>query len=274
MKPYDKSDDFNFPIVNFPFICSKITAASAYGVYISQLIRYSRACGSYRWLLLTRKLLNQGFLLVKLKSSLRKFYIHHHDQVNRYGTSVSQMTTIYSTWRKHVSVLSSYMAFHQVCNQSNTTGATSVVGTAHPSGAPEFTTVFSWVRVTQCLVLSVIFCRSLFVLQSFIFLLVIVLSVILRFTDSDYHSGIFKLFSKLLPFIYICALPFKTKFLLQICFKANNNTNVYSSFNININKDDFLRLPRAMISYIQHYCPDRVHDITEPVHHILLLKKK
>jgi hypothetical protein len=38
-------------------------------------LRYSRACGSYqdfldRGLLLTRKLLNQGFLLVKLKSSL------------------------------------------------------------------------------------------------------------------------------------------------------------------------------------------------------------
>jgi hypothetical protein len=46
-KLYDKRDNFNFPIVNFPFICSNISAAPAYGVYISQLIRYSRACGSY-----------------------------------------------------------------------------------------------------------------------------------------------------------------------------------------------------------------------------------
>jgi hypothetical protein len=55
---------FNFwcfrPIVNFPFICSNIPAASAYGVYISQLIWYSSACGSYqdfldRVLLLTGK---------------------------------------------------------------------------------------------------------------------------------------------------------------------------------------------------------------------------
>jgi hypothetical protein len=72
-KLYDKRDDFNFPIVNFPFICSNIPAAPAYGVYISQMIRYSRACGSYqdildRGLLLTRKLLNQGFLVVNLKS--------------------------------------------------------------------------------------------------------------------------------------------------------------------------------------------------------------
>ena len=43
-KSYDKRDDFNFPIVNFPFICSNIAAAPAYVVYISQLIRYSTAC--------------------------------------------------------------------------------------------------------------------------------------------------------------------------------------------------------------------------------------
>ena len=42
-KLYDKRDDFNFPIVNFPFICSNIPAAPACGVYISQLIRYFRA---------------------------------------------------------------------------------------------------------------------------------------------------------------------------------------------------------------------------------------
>ena len=47
-KLYDKRDDFNFPIVNFPFIFSNISAVPAYGVYISQLVRYSRACGSYQ----------------------------------------------------------------------------------------------------------------------------------------------------------------------------------------------------------------------------------
>ena len=95
---YDKRDDFNFPIVNFPFICSNIPATPAYGVYISQMIRYSRACGSYqdfldRGLLLTRKLLNQGYRLAKLKSSLQKCYGRHHDLVDHYGLSVSQMTT-------------------------------------------------------------------------------------------------------------------------------------------------------------------------------------
>ena len=81
-KLYDKRDDFNFPIVNFPCICSNSPAAPAYRVYISQMMRYFRVCGSYQdffdgGLLLTRKLMNQGFLLVKLKSSLRKCYGRH-----------------------------------------------------------------------------------------------------------------------------------------------------------------------------------------------------
>ena len=71
-KVFDKSDDFNFPIVNLPFICSNIPAAPTYGVYISQLIRYYRASVIYqdfldRGFVLTRKLLNQGFLLIQLK---------------------------------------------------------------------------------------------------------------------------------------------------------------------------------------------------------------
>jgi hypothetical protein len=61
MKLHDKRDDFKIPIMNFPFICSNIPAAPSCEVYIYQLIRYSRYCGSYhnfldRVLLLTRKL--------------------------------------------------------------------------------------------------------------------------------------------------------------------------------------------------------------------------
>ena len=53
--------------------CSNIPVTPAYVVYISQLIRFSRSCGSYHdfldgGLLLKRKLLNQGFIMVKLKS--------------------------------------------------------------------------------------------------------------------------------------------------------------------------------------------------------------
>jgi hypothetical protein len=52
---------------------------------------------------------------------------------------------------------------------SNTTGATSGTGTVFSSGTHEFTPVFSRVHVTRSLVLCVMFCRSLFVLLSFVF---------------------------------------------------------------------------------------------------------
>jgi len=70
-KLYDKIEYFNFPIVNFHLY----VATPVYGVYISLLIRYSRACGSYHhfhdiWWLLRRKLLHQGILSVMLRSSL------------------------------------------------------------------------------------------------------------------------------------------------------------------------------------------------------------
>ena len=83
-----------------------VYTAPAYGVYISQLIQYSRACDSYqdfldRGLLLTRKLLNQWFLLVKMKWSLRKFYDRHHDLVDHYGVLCHKWPRICSTCRKH-----------------------------------------------------------------------------------------------------------------------------------------------------------------------------
>jgi hypothetical protein len=53
-----------------------------YMEYVSKIIRYSRACGSYhdfrdKMLLLTQKLLNQGFHIVKLKSAVRNVHGHH-----------------------------------------------------------------------------------------------------------------------------------------------------------------------------------------------------
>jgi hypothetical protein len=46
-KIYDKPGDFNFKIINIPNMCSNIPASPAYGVYISQLIRYARASSNY-----------------------------------------------------------------------------------------------------------------------------------------------------------------------------------------------------------------------------------
>ena len=43
-KIYNKQDDFNFEIVNFPFLDGDVPPS--YGVYISQLIHFARVCSS------------------------------------------------------------------------------------------------------------------------------------------------------------------------------------------------------------------------------------
>ena len=41
-KIYDKRDDFDFDIVNFPFLDGDVPRSTSYGVNISQLIRFAR----------------------------------------------------------------------------------------------------------------------------------------------------------------------------------------------------------------------------------------
>ena len=77
---YDKWDDFNFSIVNFPYLCSNIPASPAYGVYISQLIRYARACSAYdqflvRGSLLTKSLFHKGFKCLAYRQLSANFMV-------------------------------------------------------------------------------------------------------------------------------------------------------------------------------------------------------
>ena len=93
---YDKRDDFNFHITNFPFRSSNIPSSPAYGVFISQLIRYARACSSnecfiLREVRLSNKLLGQGYVKERLKSSLRKFYGRYGDLTKQYEVPLSLM---------------------------------------------------------------------------------------------------------------------------------------------------------------------------------------
>ena len=70
-KIYDKRDDFNFEIVNFPFLDGDVPRSPSYGVYISQLIRFARVCSDVedfntRNLFLTAKLLKQCYRYHKI----------------------------------------------------------------------------------------------------------------------------------------------------------------------------------------------------------------
>jgi len=67
----------------------------------------------------------------------------------------------------------------------NTIGVICRAGNPNPSGVHELTPVSSMVQVTKFVLFCVVFCRLLFV-NMFFFLLTIVLSVLLRYTISDY----------------------------------------------------------------------------------------
>ena len=108
---------------------------------IPQLVRYSRACDPYhdflgRGLLSTRKLLNQGFQVVKLKSSLQKLYCHHY--VNSTTYMCQKLSRVCSACHNHNPVLSLFMIYHPFCNKSNMMGTTSGAGTVCPSKIPMF----------------------------------------------------------------------------------------------------------------------------------------
>ena len=93
---YDKRDDFDFHIVNFPYLSSNIPSGPSYGVYISQLIRYARCCSHYddfRYLhkCLVDRLLSQGYIALRPEKSFKKFYGRYQDLIEKYQRSVNVM---------------------------------------------------------------------------------------------------------------------------------------------------------------------------------------
>ena len=77
-----KSNDFDFEIVNFPFLDGDVPRSPSYGVYISQLIRFARVFSNIddfnnRTLFLTAKLLKQGNRYHKIRKAFSKLY--HRD---------------------------------------------------------------------------------------------------------------------------------------------------------------------------------------------------
>ena len=88
-KIYDKRDDFNFEIVNFPFLDGDVPHSPFYGVYISQLICFARVCSNVddfkkRNLFLTAKLSKQGYRYPKIRKAFSKFYHRHAEIIVKY----------------------------------------------------------------------------------------------------------------------------------------------------------------------------------------------
>ena len=95
MTLYDKRDDFPFTIHNYPHLSSNVPRIPIYGVYISQIIRFPKACDSYADFLsrhqqLVSTLLSQGFMHDLLCRKFKQFYRSHFYLIRRYSKSVTQ----------------------------------------------------------------------------------------------------------------------------------------------------------------------------------------
>ena len=89
-KSYDKRDDFDFDIVNVPFLDGDVPRRPSYGVYISVLIRFARVCSHVDDLIarnkcLTAKLLKQGYRYHKLRKAFSKFFRRHYELVTKFN---------------------------------------------------------------------------------------------------------------------------------------------------------------------------------------------
>ena len=93
---YDKRDDFDFHIVNFPFLSRSIPSGPSYGVYISQFTRYARCCSHcddfrYHQKCLVDRLLSQGYIALQLEKSFKKFNRKYQYLIEKYQRSVKEM---------------------------------------------------------------------------------------------------------------------------------------------------------------------------------------
>ena len=89
-KIYDKRDDFDFDMVNFPFLDGDVPRSTSYGVYISQIIWFARMSShvadfSVRNKCLTAKLLQQGYRYHQLRKTFSRFYRRHYGFVSKFS---------------------------------------------------------------------------------------------------------------------------------------------------------------------------------------------
>ena len=95
-KLYDKRDDFDFDAMTFPFLDGDVPRSTSYGVYISQLIRFSPVSSHVDYFntrnkVLTAKLLRQGYRYHKIRKAFSKFYRRHFDIVSKYNVGLKRL---------------------------------------------------------------------------------------------------------------------------------------------------------------------------------------
>ena len=95
-KVCDKRDDFDFDIVNFPFLDGDVPRSASCGVYISQLIRFAGVSSrvvdfNARNKSLAAGLLQRGYRYHGLRKTFSKFYRRHCGLVSGFGVGLKTL---------------------------------------------------------------------------------------------------------------------------------------------------------------------------------------
>ena len=88
-KIYDKRDDFDFEIVNFPFLNGDIPRSTSYRVYISQLILFARASShvadfNTRKYCEFRNLINKVISIINFAKRFSNLYRRNFDLISKF----------------------------------------------------------------------------------------------------------------------------------------------------------------------------------------------
>ena len=95
-KIYDRRGDFDFGMVNFPFLDGGVPRSTSYGVYVSQLVRFARVSGRVvdfdaRSGGLAARLLQRGYRYHGLPKTFSKFYRRHFELVSKFNVGLKTL---------------------------------------------------------------------------------------------------------------------------------------------------------------------------------------
>ena len=91
VKLYDKRNDYDFDVINYPYLDGNIPKNQSYGIFISQLVRFARVNSSYNGFVmnckdLVNKLVNQYFDPAALRKRFEVFVEKYFDIWGKFGT--------------------------------------------------------------------------------------------------------------------------------------------------------------------------------------------
>ena len=94
---YDKRDEFDVHIVNFPFLSSNIPSGASYrpGFTLQNMFDQSVHYDEFRYRnkCLVDQLLSQSYIALRLEKSFKKFYGRYQDLIEKYQRSVNVMVS-------------------------------------------------------------------------------------------------------------------------------------------------------------------------------------